>query len=864
MAVDLTIDPDKTLLQGSAEISVHLDASTSFIWLNAVGLTVHDVTVVSGAITIAATAQEEDPFLLITTPSPLGPGDATLRIHYEAPIATQTNNGVFRTAPDGDGGAYSVYTQLEETHARQVFPCFDEPSFKVPWQLTLHVPRADLAAGNAPVVSETDEPGGMKRVELAPTHPLPSYLLAFVVGPEDVVDLGTVGLAKTPVRLIVPRGEKANAAFAAKSVPALLPILEDYFGMAYPYPKLDILAIPKFQAPGGMETPGLITCESTCMLSPPDRDDIGFERSFAWVVPHEMVHLWFGDYVTLGWWNDTWLNEAFATWLTTRLIDRWQPGWKYLSHDMWQTSQAMALDSRPAARAVRQPIASQEDIENSFDLITYYKGSALIAMVEAYLGPDSFRAAIRHYIAAHADGTATTTDFIAALNDEAHADLTPVFQSFLDKPGLPALKVSLACKAGAAPAMTVTQSRYLPLASAAASAPASASAPAQPEAQTAETWDIPLCFRFGSGDASTRQCTLLENATTVIPLTVAGASSCPDWVSLNDQGVGYYLPEYAGDLAERLAQAGTRVDWLSRFALAQQTMSLFAAGLVTPEAAVALAKSFATDDDPQIVADAVDLLYTIDSNDLVPDDEREAYGRLLVSVFGERQRSLGLTPAAGDSDDTRDLRATLARMMAVDGGDTGLRAKLATLCLAWLKTPAQVVPEMAHAALGVTAAFGDRALFETLHAAAKAATDPRDRAVLYGSLVRFDDPALRAEGTAILLSDEVDSDIARAMLFSIGQSFPNRLGSWLFARDNWDALVTKLRLDQPESGYILGVGGSICDPANRDAFAAFFKDRAPTLDEGAEQYADVLQQIDLCIAARARIGDAAAQLFKSY
>ncbi len=317
-AIDLTVVPDRDRFQGSAEIQVEIRQPQSLIWLNAEKLEISGATWSSAGHTVTATlAPGGDNFAGFRFPEPIE-GSGTLRINYEGHISRKSSAGIFQMK---DGERWYVYSQFEPTDARRAFPCFDEPSFKVPWQLTLHVPQNDMALANTPELSENAEANGMKVVEFAVTKPLPSYLIALAVGPFDAVSAGKVG--KTPLRIITPKGRGAEARFAAESIPQLLKLLEKYFGTPYPYEKLDSIVMPISNF--AMENAGLITYGQSLLLAKPGSDTIGRQRECAIVTAHEMAHQWFGDLVTPAWWNDIWLNEAFATWMENKITGEWKP-----------------------------------------------------------------------------------------------------------------------------------------------------------------------------------------------------------------------------------------------------------------------------------------------------------------------------------------------------------------------------------------------------------------------------------------------------------------------------------------------------------------------------------------------------------
>jgi alanyl aminopeptidase len=404
---------------------------------------------------------------------------------------------VYRAAAEG---ANYVFTQFEPISAREAFPCFDEPRFKTPFELVLRVPKDKVAVANTRELSANDFERGLREVHFAPTEKLPSYLIAFAVGPLDVV--AAPNLAKhvvrnheLPLRGVAIGGRGPELAFSLHETPPLLLWLENYFGVAYPYDKLDLIAVPDFGA-GAMENAGAITFRDTLLLVRPDAPEQQ-KRTFGYVDAHELSHQWFGNLVTMPWWDDIWLNEAFATWMGTRAINGVHPEYEADLGALSATHGAMEVDSRTSARKIRQPIESDHDIENAFDAITYSKGGAVLSMFERYLGADEFQAGLRRYMDRFRFGSATARDLVRTLAEVSNESaLEGAFFGFLDQPGVPELQVKLDCTS-TPPALELAQSRYLPLGT---------------TAQSEARWQIPFCARFGHSEgmrwSATRPCGL--------------------------------------------------------------------------------------------------------------------------------------------------------------------------------------------------------------------------------------------------------------------------------------------------------------------------------------------------------------------
>jgi len=371
MWLDLTLTPGKTEFSGKVEADLRINSEVDHFWLNAAELTVSDAKLVENGKTLKAQILPGgQDFVGFQFPSTLQPGKAHLSVSFTGKVNLRSSEGIFASKRDQDN---YLFTQFEAIDARRAFPCFDEPSFKIPWRVTLHVPQDDVAVGNTLVEKETLESGGMKAVRFTQTKPLPSYLIAFGVGPLEFVDAGTAGTRHVPVRIVVPRGDTARAKYAASVSAEILTREEKYFGIAYPYDKADQLAIP-LSFGGAMENPGLVTYDADIILSPPGEDTVRHQRMYAGVAAHELAHQWTGDMVTMKWWNDVWLNESFATWMAAKLLSEWKPEWHTRAQDEHARLYAINADTKTSARRINQPVESKSDIANAFDGITYQKG----------------------------------------------------------------------------------------------------------------------------------------------------------------------------------------------------------------------------------------------------------------------------------------------------------------------------------------------------------------------------------------------------------------------------------------------------------------------------------------------------------
>ncbi len=826
--VALTVDPDETTFRGAVDIGIRLSAPTDLLWLNATELKVEKATASAGGSPVAVrVVPGGDDFLGFAFEKPVAAGELTLHVEYTGSIAETSTQGVFRQK---DGDAWYVYTQLESTDGRRAFPCFDEPSYKSPWELTLTIPAGVSALSNTPIVSDSPAPGGGRVVRFAKTEPLPAYLVAFGVGPFDYVDAGRAGMKKTPIRIVVPKGKASRARYAVETTGPILERLEAYFGMPFPFAKLDQLVIPQAVTFSAMENAGLITWAESVLLAPPQEETIKFKRIQASINAHEMAHQWFGDYVTLAWWDDVWLNESFATWMADRTMQEWQPGWGVAIDRVVDRSNVMAGDTLVSARKIRQEIVTSDDIYNAFDGISYQKGGAVISMFEAWIGSDRFRAGVRRYMKEHPYGTATSREFLAAIEAESRPGVAAAFSSFLDQAGVPLVDVALDCGGGGGGAkLSLAQKRFLPV--------GSAGAPGQ-------TWQIPVCARTGDG---AKECALLTDVSGAMPAP-SPDGGCPAWVLGNDGELGYYRAVYRGDLLEKLMSvADAKLTVAERVGLLRDLDALAMGGAFPLGRAMALAPRFAGDSERQIVQAA--LRISSDAGEKVlPEDLRPAYARYVSKTYGARARALGFASKAGDSEETRLLRSSLVPYVAMDGDEPALQAEARRLALAWLKDRSAVEAEMVSGVLESAARHGDRALFDAYREGVKTAKERRDRVRLFRGLGAFGNPALAKDAMAFALAGDFDPREADAILYS-ALGFPvGREASWQFMKSNYDAIVA--RMPREATGFMPYFAEGFCDAPHRQEVAEFFAGRAEKLPGGSRNLAQVLEGMELCIALR--------------
>jgi alanyl aminopeptidase len=552
---DLTIDPSNETFEGYMRIEVELKKPTSVIWLNAKDITPSEAAVGGKKVQAEAAGGE---FLGLALDSPARAGRTVISIRYQGKLDDKSVVGPYRKKVGDDWYVFTTFTPID---ARRAFPCFDEPRFKAPWELTIHTKRGDKAFANGREERETEEPNGMKAIHFATTKPLPTEVVAFAVGPFDVFTGAKAGHG-TPIRVITTKGLGAEGQAAAEATIDVLPRLEAYTGIPYPFGKLDHVALPQ-GAFGAVENPGLITYRQRALLTGPGEDTPAKKRSIRGLQAHEIGHQWFGDLVTQATWDDVWLSEGFATWFSAKVMDEEQPAArKYLS-SVAARERIMTADASSRTRPVRLIMKNRADTKGVYNRIVYQKGASVLLMLDGWLGEDRVRAGLRTYLKKHAFANATTADLETELRAAAPLDPAPVMDSFLNQTGIPVIRAELLCTRESAPRIEIKQTN------------------------PAHQWSIPVCWRADGGAAG---CAVVNGHSSI---EIPRAAACPAWVYWNAHATGYYRTEWTAAQLKALDPA--------RLTAAERLMLVYDLNQLKPRMDVsAVLGKLASDPEPEI------------------------------------------------------------------------------------------------------------------------------------------------------------------------------------------------------------------------------------------------------------------------
>lgn len=840
-ALELRIDPGRARHSGEVQIELELQAPQRRLRLHARELHIaRALAQPAGRASRAARVRRVDADsieLLFTQDLPAGRARLTLR--FDGAIDDKNVFGLFRQR---EGGAWYAYSQFEDIGARRAFPLFDEPGFKQPWRLALTVPEGQQAFANMPLESERPAGRGWKRLQFQTSPPLPGYLLAFAVGPFDVLQGPPAG--RLPLRYLTPRGRAAEAGHAAAVTPAVIERLQDYFGMPHPFEKLDSVAIPLTDWFAAMENPGLITYASRVLLAAPGQESRQFQRYYLATAAHELAHQWFGNYVTMAWWDDLWLNESFASWMGDKIVAGLRPDWRWELRSLDARREAMRGDRLGSARRVHQPVERPEDLGNAFDEITYAKGQSVLTMFESWLGPERMRAGVRRYMARHAWGNASGADFLAALAAEGDAQLPAAFASFIDQPGIPVLDFSLSCEG--APRLTISQSRYRPL---------GAAAPAP------QRWQVPVVLRTPAGV----QRVLLTDERMTLALADA---QCPAWLQPNVGGQGYYRARLEAALLQGLLAQG-QPGAGELLALLDDQLALAQSGTLSLSEVLPLLRRLAGDERRELREAAAQALAELQP--LLSAAQLPAYRRLWQQLFGATAQRLGWQPREDEDEDAALLRESLLPQLAEQGEDAQLRAQARGLVERWLAAARSdglehaelIAPGLRRGVLRSAAFEGDARLFEDLLALARRTPERRLRADLLEALAAFRAPALAARARALALDPRIDIRELLPHVLEQQSSVPALAEAVLDFVVKGDAALRRRSAASAAAAWPLALAEGGCSVARAEALQRHFGPLAGRHEAGPGALAKAVERLRLCAAYREAQAGALAQALDS-
>jgi len=820
---DVVVEPAARRFAGRIRITLTVDRPTDEIILHAAELEIEAVALSAGGREHSPVQQRLVPAsetLVLRFVEPVPAGEAILALSWRGAISAGLR-GMYLAAPG------LAATQFEAADARRVFPCFDEPSFKARWKLAIEAPSAAAVLSNGKPIAEEDR-GATRRVSFAETPPLPTYLIALVVG--DVDALPALASRGVPVRTWATPEKLALTGFGQDVAVEVLPRLEDYFGVPYAFGKLDQVGLPEFEA-GAMENAGLITYREVALLLDPATASLAQKKRVAEVVTHELSHQWFGNWVTMAWWDDLWLNEAFATWMAFKVVDAWNPGWRvWLEFDQGKAS-ALQLDALRSTHPIRAEVRSVAEAGEAFDLITYEKGGAVLRMIEGFLGEERFREGIRLYMRRHGMGNTVADDLWGALAEASREPVVELANAWIRKPGFPLVSVSRAGRT-----VRLEQRRFF-------------SDPADAAGAGEDSWPVPLVLKLGRAGAVREQRVLLRARSAEIRLEEDAEFLCA-----NSGGTGFY--RVAMDRTG-LADLRAHLPALAppeRIQILSDEWALVRAGVRDIGDFLDLCAAFQGESDHAVLDELVARLWSIEHR-LVADHDRPALQRLVGTLFRPQLAATGWDPAAAEPDAVRLRRAAAVRALGLVARDPAVIREATERLDRWMAGDrAGLEPNLHDLAVTLAARAGDRDRFDRFRELFRKETDPAFRRRYLMALGAFEDPALAGQGLELLYAQ--DGVPLQDTAFYVGALLGNRAArepAWTRLRQAWDALYTRIKGAPMLTRRLVEQLGALVERRHLEEAEAFLASHP--LEEARQAIAQTLERLRQDVALRERAGE---------
>jgi aminopeptidase N len=818
-----TPDLDKAKFEGDETIAIRVLNSTSDITLNAADIDFHNVTITSGGSTQTAkvTPVKEKEMVVLTVEKALAAGPATIHITYSG-ILNDEMRGLY-LGKDDQGREYAA-SQFEATDARRAFPSFDEPAYKATFDITAVADKGLVAISNQKIVSDTPGPGDKHTVRFATTAKMSSYLAALIVGNFEYIEGEADGI---PIRVYSTPGKKEMGRFALEAASYILGYYDKYFGIKYPYGKLDLIGLPDFSA-GAMENTGCITFREVILLIDEKQGSVGLKKEIASVIAHEMAHQWFGDLVTMKWWDDIWLNEGFATWMETKPVAKWKPEWNYALDEVSGTGQTLNVDSLENTRPIHQAAETPAQIQELFDGIAYGKAASVLRMLESYLGEKTFRAGVNAYLQQHQYANATADDFWDAQAKTSKKPVDQIMPTWVKQPGAPIVNVKAQCS-GNSTTVSLTQQRYY-------------GNRAKFEEANDQLWQIPLCLK-GSASGDGAKCELMTKKEETFTLP-----GCSTWVLANAGATGYYRTGYQPDAVQALAtDAETKLTPAERLALQGDIFASVRVGREPVGDYLTFAQGVQSDRNRAVVEDGLGYLNYIGKY-LVSGSDRDEYRIWLRQYLAPAMKEMGYEPKPGESDEQRTLRARVFGALGYDARDPETLEQARKIADKALADPASVDSEMAGSALHLAALTGDSAFYDRVMTALKNPKSPEQYYTYLFMLPRFDEQKLLERTLEFAVSPEVRSQDALQVVDAVMENPAGEKLAWDFIQTHWDAIA---KAGGPfASAEVVGDTSVFCDAGMRDQVTEFFA--AHKIAAAERTYKQSIERINNCIDFKAQ------------
>ncbi len=832
--INLQPDMEQSTFSGEETILIQVVESTSEIVLNATELQVESASVIKDEVILAASRIDYDTSaetLTLRFDKALSPGDSALALTFTGILNDKLRGFYLSRYTGSDGQERSLATtQFEATDARRAIPCWDEPAHKASFDLTLVIPDDLTALSNTPVVEESEAGPGLKSLRFAETPVMSTYLLAFVVGDLTSIESQyTAPHGTTKVAVWTTRGKEEQGRFALDTSVQLLSFFNDYFGIPYPLEKLDHIAIPDFAA-GAMENWGAITYRETAVLVDTDNSSAGTRQRVAEVVAHEMAHMWFGDLVTMEWWDDLWLNESFASWMGSKAVDWLFPEWQ-----MWtqfvnmDTNRALTLDGLKNSHPIEQPVKDPAQIGQLFDAISYSKGASVIRMLEQFLGPSTFQQGLQGYIASHQYGNARTEDLWAALESASGQPVTSIMDSWTKQMGYPVLQVEVG-GAPENPELLLSQERFVY---------DRLLGEGDPEP---EVWRVPIQVSHAGSQQPASM--LMDGRSLSLPMrnpaeaTGPGTApaSRPGWFKVNTQQTGFFRVNYQPGDWDRLVPAIESLELPApdRLGIQNDAYSLSKAGLLPVTQFLSLARAYGNETDASVWGDLSSNLRDIEVL-LAGESSYPLYQSFARDIFRPAVRRTGWDAKTGEGHLDALMRSTVLSQ-AGSYGDAEVLEEAKNRFEGYVRDPGSLHPDIRGMVFGLAGQAGDRSTYDTLWKLENQASLQEEKIRLLMALTRFSDVELLRETLERSLSAEVRSQDTIFVVTGVAGNLKGRDLAWEFVKNNWAEFDRRYGSGGFGLMRLVSICGNFTGQGSHDDVESFFMEHpAPAAERTIRQ-----------------------------
>jgi len=819
--ISLAPDFTRDRFTGEETIHVRILKPTTTITLNSLEIDFSECSVTSAGSTQLAkvSLDNENQMATLSVSKPVAAGPASIHIRYIGALNDKLRGFYLSKA---NNRKYAV-TQFEATDARRAFPSFDEPAYKATFEISTTIDRGDVGISNGKIVSDMPGPSGKHTIKFATTPKMSTYLVALAVGDFEYIEGQANGI---PIRVWTTPGKKQLGKFALQTAEYCIQYFDRYFGIKYPFEKLDLIGLPDFAA-GAMENSAAITFRDADLLLDENQAPLASYKEVGAVISHEIAHQWFGDLVTMQWWDDIWLNEGFATWMESKPLKEWKPQWHLEVDDVLDTGNTLNTDSLRNTRPIHQPATTTAQIEELFDGIAYGKAGSVLRMLESYLGPETFQSGVNAYLRAHEYGNATAADFWTALAKASHKPVDHIMPTFVNQPGTPLVTAQVQCS-GDKTKITLSQRLFSYDRNVLNS-------------MSNQRWMIPVCSKYAPGQEE--KCEVLTGAE-----QTSEVQGCRPWVFVNAGAHGYFRTAYDSSSFKAVSQHVEKdFSPTERIVFLRDAWAAVRVGQKSIGEFLDFADKLQNERNPAVVTELGSELEYINDH-LLEDTGRAQYQSWVRALLNPAAKELGWSPSSGEDEDRKELRSILLNVLGRVGRDPAVLAKARELTGEMLTGNRSVDPSLLDTVVSLAALEGNSTLYDQILSHLKTNENPEQYYRYFFALSQFSDPKLLERTLEYSLTPEVRSQDTLGLISGVIYNPAGEKLGWTFVKSRWPN-IEKI-VGGFNTGGLVASTGSFCDASMQDDVKNFFTSHPVPAAERSLRQAQ--ERVNYCVQFKAQ------------